>query len=144
MTWTFRSAKLHRKSKWKQRGNSSKFGLRRIDVISTSNQRVPVGFRFVLIRHICKVYIIDTCAAKTHSHSQTIATPRPNACILLFAFFKIHKVIGKLNWLFSTFTFCQILLFVCLVLVLLDLYKWQVNVTQLFLLSVDFWIFLIL
>ena len=68
-TWIFRSAKLHRKSKWNQRGNSSKFGLRRIDVISTSNQRVPVGFRFVLIRHICKVYIIDTCAAKTHSHS---------------------------------------------------------------------------
>ena len=38
-TWIFRSAKLHRKSTWKRRGNSSKFGLRRIDVISTSNRR---------------------------------------------------------------------------------------------------------
>ena len=26
------------------------------------------AFRFVRIRHICKVYIIDTCAAKTHPH----------------------------------------------------------------------------
>ena len=38
-TWIFRSAKLHRKNTWKRRGNSSKFGLRCIDVISTSNQR---------------------------------------------------------------------------------------------------------
>ena len=37
-TWIFRPAKLHRKSKRKWRGNSSKFGLRRIDVISTSNR----------------------------------------------------------------------------------------------------------
>ena len=28
-----------KKSTWKRRGNSSKFGLRRIDVISTSNRR---------------------------------------------------------------------------------------------------------
>ena len=35
-TWIFRSAKLPRKSLWKWRGNSSKFGLGRIDVISTS------------------------------------------------------------------------------------------------------------
>ena len=38
-TWIFRSAKLHRKSTWKRRGNSSKFGLRRIDITSTSNRR---------------------------------------------------------------------------------------------------------
>ena len=62
-------------------------------------------FRFVPIMHICKVYIIDTCAAKTHSHSKTIAKLRPNACILLFGFLKIHKVICKLNWLFSNFTY---------------------------------------
>ena len=43
----FRPAKLHRKNKWKLRGNSSKFGLRRnIHVESTSIQRgVSVGFR---------------------------------------------------------------------------------------------------
>ena len=35
-TWIFRSVKLPRKSLWKWRGNSSKFGLGRIDVISTS------------------------------------------------------------------------------------------------------------
>ena len=33
-TWIFRSAKSHRKSTWKRRGNSSKFDLRRVDVIS--------------------------------------------------------------------------------------------------------------
>ena len=38
-TWIFRPSKLHRKSTWKWRGNSSKFGLRCIDVISTSNRR---------------------------------------------------------------------------------------------------------
>ena len=38
-TWIFRPSKLHRKSTWNRRGNSSKFGLRRIDVISTSNPR---------------------------------------------------------------------------------------------------------
>ena len=38
-TWNFRPAKLHRKSTWKRRGNSSKFGLRRIDITSTSNRR---------------------------------------------------------------------------------------------------------
>ena len=38
-TWIFWPVKLHRKSTWKRRGNSSKFGLRRIDVISTSNGR---------------------------------------------------------------------------------------------------------
>ena len=43
-TWIFRSAKLHRKGTWKWRGNSSKFGLRRIDVIPSSNRlEVPVG-----------------------------------------------------------------------------------------------------
>ena len=39
MTWIFRSAKLHRKSTWKWRGNSSEFCLRRIDIISTSIRR---------------------------------------------------------------------------------------------------------
>ena len=43
-TWIFRPAKLHRKSTRKWRGNSSKFGLRRIDVISTSNR---LGFDVV-------------------------------------------------------------------------------------------------
>ena len=43
----------------------------------------------VLLRHI-------------HTHRQV--TLRPNACILLFAFFKIHKVECMLNWLFSSFT----------------------------------------
>ena len=38
-TWIFPPAKSHRKSTWKWRGNSLKFGLRRIDVISTSNRR---------------------------------------------------------------------------------------------------------
>ena len=38
ITWIFRRSKLHRKSTRKWRGNSSKFGLRRIDVISTSNR----------------------------------------------------------------------------------------------------------
>ena len=35
----FRSLKLHWKSTWNRHGNSPKFGLRRIDVISTLNQR---------------------------------------------------------------------------------------------------------
>ena len=38
-TWIFRSAKLHGKSTWKWRGNSSEFGLRRINIISTSIRR---------------------------------------------------------------------------------------------------------
>ena len=38
-TWVFRPSKLHRQSTRKWRGNSSKFGLRRIDVISTLNGR---------------------------------------------------------------------------------------------------------
>ena len=38
-TWIFRSAKLHWKCTWKWRGNSSKFSLRRIHVISTLNRR---------------------------------------------------------------------------------------------------------
>ena len=33
-TWIFRSVKLHQKSTWKRHGNSSKFGLPCIDVIS--------------------------------------------------------------------------------------------------------------
>ena len=45
------------------------------------------------------------CAAKTHPNSKTITTLRPNACILLFAFFKVHKVICKLNWILSSFTY---------------------------------------
>ena len=43
-TSIFRPLKLHRKSTRKWRGNSSKFGLRHIDVISTSNRR---GFDMV-------------------------------------------------------------------------------------------------
>ena len=48
-TWIFLPAKLHRKSTRKWRGNLSKFGLRRIDIISTSNPRrfdvvCPLGF----------------------------------------------------------------------------------------------------
>ena len=39
------------------------------------------------ITHIRKVYITETCAAKTHSHSETIATLGPNAYALLFSFF---------------------------------------------------------
>ena len=38
-TRIFRSSKLHRKSKRKWRGKSSKFGIRRIDIMSTSNRR---------------------------------------------------------------------------------------------------------
>ena len=38
-TWIFRPSKSHRKSTRKWSGNSSKFGLQRIDVISTSNPR---------------------------------------------------------------------------------------------------------
>ena len=38
-TWIFPSAKLHWPSTWKWRGNFSKLGRWRIDVISTSNQR---------------------------------------------------------------------------------------------------------
>ena len=38
-TWIFRSEKLHRKSTWKWSGNSSKFGVRRIDVICSWNWR---------------------------------------------------------------------------------------------------------
>ena len=38
-TCIFRSSKLNRKSTCKRRGNLSKFGLRRIHVISTSNRR---------------------------------------------------------------------------------------------------------
>ena len=38
-TLIFRPSKSHRKSTWKWRGNSSKLGLRRIEVISTSNPR---------------------------------------------------------------------------------------------------------
>ena len=49
-TWIFRSVKLHRKSTWKRRGKSSKFGLRRIDIISTSNRHrfdvvCPLGLK---------------------------------------------------------------------------------------------------
>ena len=43
-TWIFRPSKLHQKSTQKWRGNSPKFVLRRIDVISTSNRR---GFDMV-------------------------------------------------------------------------------------------------
>ena len=48
-TWIFRSVKLHQKSAWKRRGNSSKFGLGRIrwniHVESTSiRSGVPIGF----------------------------------------------------------------------------------------------------
>ena len=44
--------KLHQKSMWKWRGNSLKFGLQRIDVISTSNRRrfdmdCPLGIFFL-------------------------------------------------------------------------------------------------
>ena len=51
-TWIFRPSKLRRKSAWKRRGNSAKFGLRRIDVISTSNRRrfdvvCPLGVRLI-------------------------------------------------------------------------------------------------
>ena len=41
-TWIFRSAKLHRKSTWKWPGNSSKFDIRRIDVIP---RRIDVDSR---------------------------------------------------------------------------------------------------
>ena len=49
--WIFRPAKSHRKSKRKWRGNSSKFGLRRIDVTSKSNWHgfdvvCPLGDKF--------------------------------------------------------------------------------------------------
>ena len=37
-TWIFRLSELHQKSTWKWRENSWKFGLRRIDVISTLNR----------------------------------------------------------------------------------------------------------
>ena len=40
-----------------------------------------------------------------HTHIYTIVTLRPNACILLFGFFRIHKVECILNWLFSSFTY---------------------------------------
>ena len=40
-TWIFQPSKLRRKSTWKWRGNLSKFGLWRINVISTWN---PPGF----------------------------------------------------------------------------------------------------
>ena len=59
-TWIFRSAKLHRKSTWKWRGNSSKFDLRRIDVIPTSNRRgfdvvCPLGCLYCCFGHMfCK------------------------------------------------------------------------------------------
>ena len=60
MTWIFQSAKLHQKSTWIRRGNSSKFGLRRIDVISTSNRRrfdvvCSSGYTFRLYTSIRKV-----------------------------------------------------------------------------------------
>ena len=47
--WIFRPSKLHWKSTPKWRGNSSKFGLRRTDVIPTSNRRgfdvvCPLGY----------------------------------------------------------------------------------------------------
>ena len=49
-TWIFRSAKFYRKSTWKWRGNSSKFGLQRIDVISTWNRR-----RFDVVCPLCNL-----------------------------------------------------------------------------------------
>ena len=49
-TWIFRPSILHRKSTQKLRGNSSRFGLRRIDVISTSNGD---GFDVVYPLGIC-------------------------------------------------------------------------------------------
>ena len=47
--WRGKSTKLHWPSTWKWRGNFSKLGRRRIDVISTSNQRrfdlvCPLGY----------------------------------------------------------------------------------------------------
>ena len=56
-TWIFRPSKLHRKSTRKWRGNSSKFGLRRIDVISTSNRRgfdvaCPLGYYLKKLHHV--------------------------------------------------------------------------------------------
>ena len=52
-TRIFRLAKLHRKSTWKWRGNSSRFGLRRIDVISTLNRcRFDLVYSFLDIQAI--------------------------------------------------------------------------------------------
>ena len=52
----FWSAKLHRKSTWKWRGNSSKFALRRIDIIFTSNRRqFDVEFLLVFFNNVCSL-----------------------------------------------------------------------------------------
>ena len=77
-TWIFRSAKLHQRSTWKRRGNLSKFGLRRIHVISTSNRlrcelgiyiwhRVPVGYLYLIT--------FNTVAVKIPFNASTSMTP---------------------------------------------------------------------
>ena len=43
MRWIFQSAKLHRKSTWKWRGNSSKICLWRINVILVESTSIPRG-----------------------------------------------------------------------------------------------------
>ena len=84
----------------------------------------------IFVRKACN---IDMCAAKTHSHSQAIATLQPNAY-----FFKKFTRCLAVSQIF------QILQFDCLVLVLLALHNWHVKSIWQFQLSLDFWIFCIL
>ena len=74
--WIFRPSKLHRQSTRKWRGNLSKFGLRRIDVISTLNGR---GFDVV-------------CPLGTFKHSHFYY----NKTLVLAGGKRFHR------WLFNT------------------------------------------
>ena len=82
-TWIFRPSKLHQKSTWNRRGNSSKFGLPRIDVISTSNPRrfdvvCPLGVPYMLS---CLTGLIPyvlwclTCFVPYVSHTLRVFVP---------------------------------------------------------------------
>ena len=73
ITWVFRPSKLHRKRTRKWRGNSSKSGLRRIDVISTSNQR---GFDVLCPLGLLQKCSIGTSFWKVNAFSKQIVSVR--------------------------------------------------------------------
>ena len=65
-TWIFRPSKLHRKTIRKWRGNSLKFALRRIDIISTSNRR---GFDMVC--QLGRTIASKKCKTRTNASKNT-------------------------------------------------------------------------
>ena len=84
--WIFRSEKLHWKSTWKQCGNSSKFGLWHIDVLSTSNRRrfdvmcplgTPFFYRYLFLKNndmktLIFWCIFEMCTKSSFIESNTV------------------------------------------------------------------------